>query len=322
MPRSSRVGLHGHWHTVRPLLRQLVALAPPPPSRHWRTFLDDPVAGRVRLTGRLHEADPRAGRGDELLVVVHGLGGSHRSIYTAEAAHAALAAGVSCLRLNLRGADRKGTDYYHAGLTADLDAVLASPDLARFTKIYLLGYSVGGHLVLRYASERPDPRVRAVASNCAPVDLARGGAEIDKPKGAPYRTKVLGGLREIYAEVARRRPVPIPVEEAAKIRTLREWDERVIAPRHGFASADDYYARASVAPRLDRIAIPTLAVVAEQDPMVFVHTVRPHLEGRTNVRSVFLSRGGHVGFPRDVDLGLGHVGDVEAQIVAWLRAPS
>ncbi|MCU0677048.1 MAG: hypothetical protein MUE69_30210, partial [Myxococcota bacterium] len=62
---------------MRPLLRQLAALTPPPPSRHWRTFLDDPVVGRVRLTGRLHEAHPREGRGDELLVVVHGLGGSH-----------------------------------------------------------------------------------------------------------------------------------------------------------------------------------------------------------------------------------------------------
>lgn len=317
MAYSTRVGLHGHWHTVRPLLRQLVVVAPSPPSRHWRTFLDDPIVGRVRLTGRLHEAP-----GDELLVVVHGLGGSHQSIYTSEAAHAALAAGMSCLRLNLRGADRKGTDYYHAGLTVDLEAALASPDLARFTKIYVLGYSLGGHLVLRYASERPSPRVRAFASNCAPLDLATGGAEIDKPKGAPYRSKVLGGLKEIYAEVARRRPVPIPVREAAKIRTLRDWDERVIAPRHGFTGADDYYERASVAPRLDRISLPTLAVVAEQDPMVFLHTVRPHLEGRTNVRSVFVPRGGHVGFPRDVDLGLGLAGDVEAQIVAWLRAPS
>jgi hypothetical protein len=33
-------------------------------------------------------------------------------------------------------------------------------------------------------------------------------------------------------------------------RFRREWDEITVAPRHGFASAVDYYARVSVAPRL------------------------------------------------------------------------
>ncbi len=314
-----RIGLHGHYHTVRPFLRQLVRVSsPPPPSRHWRAYLDDPWVGRVRLTGRLHEV-PGAG---ELLVVVHGLGGSHRSIYMGEAARASVAAGVSCLRLNLRGADRKGSDYYHAGLTADLRAALSSRDLAAYARIYLLGYSLGGHLVLRYASEPgADPRVRAVAALCAPIDLASGAREIDQPKGAVYRAKVLGGLKEIYAEVARRRAVPLPVAEARRIRSLREWDERIVAPRHGFDGVDDYYARASVAPRLDAVTLPALAVVAERDPMVFVHTVRAHLEARTNVRSVFVGRGGHVSFPPDVDLGLGFEGDVEAQTMAWLRDP-
>ncbi|MCB9625050.1 MAG: alpha/beta fold hydrolase [Sandaracinus sp.] len=308
--------LHGHWHTFRPFVRQLVRATPTVPSRHWRTFLDDPDVGRVRLTGRLHEQP-----GDELLVVVHGLGGSHQSIYTLEAARAAASVGVSCLRLNLRGADRKGRDYYHAGLTADLRAALASDELARFRRVYVLGYSLGGHLVLRYASEGVDPRVRAVATNCAPVDLAAGADEIDRPKGAVYRSKVLGGLKEIYAEVAKRRDVPIPVAEAERIRTLREWDTRVVAPRFGFSDADEYYATQSAGPVLDRIVVPALAVVAERDPMVFAHTVRPHLEPCGAVRSVFVARGGHVGFPSDVDLGLGGRGDVESQTLAWLRDP-
>lgn len=314
-----RVGLHGHYHTVRPFLRQLVrASAPPSPCRHWRAYLDDPQVGRVRLTGRLHEV-PGA---SELLVVVHGLGGSHRSIYMGEAARAAVAAGVSCLRLNLRGADRKGSDYYHAGLTADLRAALSSRDLAAYGRIFLLGYSLGGHLVLRYASEPGvDPRVRALAALCAPIDLASGAREIDQPKGAVYRAKVLGGLKEIYAEVARRRAVPVSVAEARRIRSLREWDDRIVAPRHGFDGVDDYYARASVAPRLDGVTLPALAVVAERDPMVFVHTVRPHLESCANVRAVFVGRGGHVSFPADLDLGLGFEGDVEAQTMAWLRDP-
>ncbi|MBX3250693.1 MAG: alpha/beta fold hydrolase [Myxococcales bacterium] len=317
----SRVGLHGHWQTLRPFLTQLLAARPAPPSRHWRTALHDPVVGEVRLTGRLHELP-----GPELLVVVHGLGGSHRSMYMLDAARVAIASGVSCLRLNLRGADRRGSDYYHAGLTVDLRAALEARDLARFESIYVLGYSLGGHVTLRLAAEGLPPRVRSVAAICAPIDLEAGAVEIDKPRSALYRTKLLDGLKEIYAVVASRREVPVPLPEARRIRTLREWDERIVAPRHGFASALDYYRRASVGPLLEAVEAPTLAVVAERDPVVFTHTVRPHLTRQSKVRTVFLERGGHVGFPADIDLGLTDRGGardgLEAQVLGWLRSPS
>ena len=320
-PRHPRgvPSLHGHYWTFRPFLAATLAPAPPPPSRHWRTYLDDPVAGRVRLTGRLQEA-PGA---DALLVVVHGLGGSHGSTYALDAARAAARAGLSCLRLNLRGADRKGVDFYHAGLTADLRAVLADRDVRAYERVHLLGYSLGGHLVIRYAAEGVDPRVASVATVCAPVDLEAGAREIDQPKGAVYRRHVLRGLKEIYGQVARRRPVAAPLEEVRAIDTIRDWDDRVVAPRFGFADAEDYWAKTSVGPRLDAVEVPALVVTAEQDPMVFAHTVRPHLEGRANLRQVFLERGGHVGFPPGVDLGLGlaHRGGLEDQVLAWLRAP-
>ena len=80
-----------------------------------RTFLGLYAAGKAELPA---------------LLIVHGLGGSAKSPYTAKAAHAAAAAGLSSLRLNLRGADLLGEDYYHAGMTADLAAAIASPELA------------------------------------------------------------------------------------------------------------------------------------------------------------------------------------------------
>ena len=309
--------LSGHLWTVGPFLADLVRPPREAAAHGWQTALDDPQVGPVRLTGRLHA--PAGAR--TLLVVVHGLGGSVASSYMIRAAQAAAADGLATLRLNLRGAPRDGEDIHHAGLTADLVAALASPELARFEHVVLLGYSLGAHLVLRYASEEPDSRVRALAAVCAPVDLDRSAEEIDRASRTPYRRHLLRALVEIYASVHRRRSGPLTVPEARRIRTLREWDARVVAPRFGFASAEDYYGRASVAPRLGRIARPTLVVQAARDPMVLARTARPSLERASSSIDVrWLPRGGHVAFPRDVSLGLPGPPGLEPQLVRWLAS--
>lgn len=309
--------LSGHFWTVGPFLADVIRPPREPVARAWQARLEDPRVGAVHLTGRLHAPE----RARTLLVVVHGLGGSVASSYMVRAARAAAREGLATLRLNLRGAARDGEDIYHAGLTADLVAALASPELARFSDVLLLGYSLGAHVVLRYASESPDPRVRALGAVCAPVDLDRSADEIDRPTRLPYRRHLLGALVEIYSSVHRRRSGPVTVAEARRIRTLREWDTRIVAPRFGFASAEDYYSRASVAPRLGRIEKPTLVVQAEHDPMVVARSARPSLErAPSHVDVRWVDRGGHVAFPRDVSLGVpGQLG-IEPQLVRWLAS--
>jgi predicted alpha/beta-fold hydrolase len=262
--------------------------------------MDDPQVGPVRLTGHLRELP-----GDDLLVLVHGLGGSVDSHYMIRGAKAAEAAGLSCLRVNLRGADRGGDDYYHAGLTGDLHAALASPEAGRFRRIWVIGYSLGGHVVLRTATEGVDPRLQAVAAVCAPVDLELSVVEIDSPGFWLYRRYLLRSLSDIYRAVAARRPVPYPVERLGEIRTIREWDDRVVAPRHGFADAADYYARMSVAPWLPELRIPALLLNSECDPMVPARAVRPALERESPNLRVDWVRGGHVAFP-------------DTEVIAWL----
>jgi predicted alpha/beta-fold hydrolase len=311
------VSVRGHLWTLAPRVRH--RLRPPrlAPSRAWETVVDDPQVGAVRVTGRLREA-PGSG---ELLLLVHGLGGSTDSHYLDGGAAAAEAAGISSLRVNLRGSDRQGNDFYHAGLTADLHAALASAELRRYRRIYALGYSLGGHVVLRLATEAGDERLAAAAAVCSPLDLALSQREIDAPRAWLYRRYLVRSLIEIYAAVAARRPVPLPVAAVRRVRTIREWDDLVVAPRHGFADAGDYYARASVAPRLHALRVPALLVNAESDPMVPARAVRPALAlpaPRLEVR--WIAAGGHVGFPGGLDLGWGERPGVDAQVVSWLRA--
>jgi predicted alpha/beta-fold hydrolase len=305
--------LAGHFSTLVPFVRHALAPARAPSHSPWETMLDDPDVGPVRLTGHLQE-HPGA---RSILLVVHGLGGSATSHYAIPAAIAAQAHGISCLRMNLRGADLTGTDFYHAGLTSDLRAAIASLP-PRYERIDLLGYSMGGHVALRYAAESPDPRVRAVASVCAPLDLERSATDFDRPVRAFYRHHVLSGLKRIYAAVGKRRAVAFPVQTALRIGKIRSWDEHVVAPRFGFTSAEDYYARVSAVFALPSIARPTLVIAAKADPMVPEQTLRPAARKCSpSVDWRWVDRGGHVGFPPDLDLGFSGGRGLERQIFEW-----
>src|SRR5436190_15871230 len=231
---------------------------------------------------------------------------------------------MASLRLSLRGADGLGEDYYHAGLIDDLTAALRCSDLARFERLYLLGYSLGGHVTLRLAATADSPRLAAVAAVCAPVDLRRTSEIIDRRlAAAPYRIYLLSALKVIYAAVAARRAVPHPVELVQKIRRMRDWDDLVVAPRYGFDGALDYYARMSVGPLLGDLRVPTLMISTLHDPMVPAETVAPWLGRVPEALTVrWIDEGGHLGFPDDVDLGLALAGggrSFENQILTWLR---
>lgn len=305
----------GHYWTLTPRLRPL---PPDPPSEPWSLTVEDPDLGPVRLSGRWSEAPaagpdpavPNTPRPREAVLLLHGIAGCADSRYCRLGAASALEMGMACLRLNLRGADRAGEDYYHAGLTSDLEAALGSPELAPYDRIYVVGYSLGGHLALRLGTvvDGDGPlagRLAGVAGLCSPLDLEACQRAFDRPPTALYRLFVLRGLKQLYSAVAARRPVPLAPAKARRIRTLRQWDERVVAPRWGFDGAADYYARASVGPRLGRLSVPALLVAGEDDPMVPPSTLHPVLEGGdTGTLEVrWLAGAGHLGFPPGLRLG-------------------
>jgi uncharacterized protein len=309
--------LHGHYWTLAPHLLKALRPPPVPLARHFSVRLTDERIGPLTLTGRLSEL-PGA---DTLVIVVHGLGGSARSKYIHATARAAIAEGLSCLRLNLRGADRLGHDYYHAGQASDVHAALGAPELAHYRHVLLVGWSIGGHVALRYVQGAVDSRLRAAAILCAPVDLDASATAFDASKTNVYRSYVLGGLKEMYQAVARRQDVPVPLSRALRIRTMREWDDLVVAPRYDFASARDYYRAVSAGPHMASIDVPTLFVATRFDPMIPEATVRPALEHASAALDVrWLRRGGHVGFPGNTDLGQPGPPGLEPQVITWLRS--
>lgn len=260
---------------------------------------------------------------------MHGLAGSGHSGYVRRLMREVVAQGWSALAVNLRGADGRGEDIYHAGLGSDLAVVLES--VPGEGPVYLVGYSLGGHLMLRYlagvcpegggregAPVAPDARVRAAVAVCPPLDLVACVGLIDAPSARLYRRSLLRRLNKLYASVSDRRGVPEQARRARSARSIREWDERVVAPRFGFHGAEDYYRTVSVGPVLEGVPCPTLVVVARHDPMVPSSTLEPYLDANPRVETAWVERGGHVAIPRRA-LGLGR-GSPERQLVDWLAS--
>jgi len=307
--------LRGHLWTLWPLFRAVTRPPRQPAGEPWRERVPDDAMGTVELTGLLRRPDGAR----DLLILLHGLGGSATSRYLPPAVRCADRCGLATLRLNLRGSDLEGQDIYHAGLSCDLASTLASEQLADFERIYVFGYSLGGHIALRYATEVEDPRLRAVAAVCTPLDMERAQRNFDRRSCGLYRRYILHSLKQIYASVAARRPVPHPPQVVSRITTIREFDACTVVPRFGFRSPEDYYRKVSVGPLLGGLRVPSLLVEVDGDPMVPLDTVRPWLAGASPQLDVrFVRRGGHVGFPADLDLGFDAPPGIENQLIHWL----
>ncbi len=314
--RRLRDRLAGHFWTVAPALKAALIPQSAPAAQTFNAVVDDPVVGLVQLNGWLSEVPGT----ETLTLIVHGLAGNADSHYCLAASRAAQQAGFSSLRLSLRGADGSGEDIYHGGLIEDLKAALSSPSLVHYRRVFLVGYSFGGHLALRAAIEGIDPRLQAVAAICPPLDLKATMKACDAPARRFYRRSINSALNKNYARVVARRKMPTPLSILKRAQTCDEWNDLAIVPRFGFASLADYYERASVATDIHRLRLPTLIVVSENDPIVRPEDVIPALsEASPAVTVHWVRQGGHVHFPSDLDLKQGGALGLESQVYGWLN---
>jgi len=253
-----------------------------------------PLADGDRLWALLNR--PGRDSAKPLIVLVHGLTGSEdsRNIKTSAAYH--LQRGYPVLRLNLRGAGPsrgQGPHHYHAGRSADLrEAVAALPPPLKSSGLLLVGVSLGGNVCLKLLGENIGTGdIIAAATVCAPIDLKMAQLRIGARRNAVYERHL---LRSMCADARAR---GTPEEVLARVHTVYDFDDLVVAPNNGFQNAEDYYRQSSAGPFIDAIQIPTLLIHTRTDPWV---PARMYLE-RTwkdgGAATLLMSPGGgHVGF--------------------------
>ncbi|HSK42234.1 MAG TPA: alpha/beta fold hydrolase [Arenibaculum sp.] len=249
------------------------------------------------LSGILGLPDQR--RADApLAILVHGLTGCADSYYMHASSLMLLRRGLPVLRLNLRGAGPSRSacrEFYHAGRSADLRTVLRQlPDRLTAGGVVLVGYSLGANLVLKLAGEDLGDPVRAVAGISAPIDLRAASLCMMRRRNWFYHRHLVRAMR------AGALAGPLDPAEADAVRaaaTCWDFDDRFVAPRHGWRGAGDYYAANSARHFLDAIRLPTLVVHALDDPWIPGSMYRAYDWSRNpRLVPVLANGGGHVGF--------------------------
>jgi len=234
-------------------------------------------------------------------VLVHGLAGSSLSPYIVRVANMMLRLGIRPVRMNLRGAgDGFGLakKTYHAGRTGDLRAVVETLAAeAPGSPIGLIGFSLGGALTLKLASEaleNPVAGLDCVLAANPPLDLSACCQHMRLREQKVYD---LGFTRLLVREVKRlhiRFPELGP-DDLAGVKSVFDFDDRYTAPRNNFRNAEDYYAQSSAGPVLHRISLPGLVVHAEDDPFIPAQSTRS-VAFPTSLALELIPSGGHLGY--------------------------
>ena len=230
-------------------------------------------------------------RGD--LVMVHGLEGSGAAGYMRGLSAAALDAGFAAHRFHMRtcgGTENLCQTLYHAGLTSDLLAVLRELKPA-----VLVGFSLGGNVVLKLAGELGDKAaesIRGVVAVSTPLDLAACAERLRAPENRVYEMRFVRKMRARLRATGR-------YDESAftGLRSVREIDDRITAPSFGFGDAANYYRTQSAIGYLDRIRVPVLLIQAKDDPLVpFAIFESGAVHGNPRIELLVTEHGGHLGF--------------------------
>jgi predicted alpha/beta-fold hydrolase len=243
------------------------------------------------------------------LIVVHGLEGSSESQYMLGIARSGLAAGMNVVRMNQRncgGMDHCAPTLYNSSRSADVAAVVGNlVERDRIPGFVLIGFSMGGNLVLKLAGEwgsGAPAEFRGVAAVCPAINLAAGADALHEPANRIYEYYFLLQLFRRFRRKVRLFPQAFDASRLRGVNTLREFDDRVTAYYCGFTGADDYYARAAAANVIARIARPTLVIHAANDPFVrILPETRQALLANRNITYVETEDGGHCAFVGDDD---------------------
>jgi predicted alpha/beta-fold hydrolase len=305
----------GHLQTIWPVFfsRRFDGAKPALRRERWTT----PDGDFIDVDWQGEEAGP------PLLVLFHGLEGSSSSHYAQAFAAEARRRGWRFAVPHFRGCSgeiNRARRAYHSGDHEEVGWMLARFRALHGGPIVAVGISLGGNALLRFAEEagtHAGERVRAVAAVSAPLDLAAGGRAIGRGFGRQVYTRMFMRTMKRKALIKLgQHPGLFDAGRMRAARDLRDFDEIFTGPLHGFAGADDYYARCSAKPHLDRIRIPALVLNARNDPFLPASALPRANEVGPCVTLWQPAHGGHVGFADG--RWPGHLKTLPARVAGWL----
>ena len=280
---------NGHVQTILPVLLQRRARA-----AFTRERLELPDGDFLDLDW-LRQGSQR------LVILAHGLEGSSTQTYIRGMAATLAGAGWDSLAYNFRGCSGEPNRLpraYHSGETEDLRAVIAHA-VAAYSTIALVGFSLGGNVILKYLGEAPShPAIRTAAAICAPIDLAACARKLDQRRSNRiYLRRFIVSLVDKIEAKATLFPDIVDATGARNLDSFQAFDDRYTGPMHGFRDAEDYWTQSSARQFLRNITVPTLLLQPRNDPFLAPEAYPwPEAEANPHFFLETPESGGHVGF--------------------------
>lgn len=261
------------------------------------------------------------------LVLFHGLEGSSRSHYAQAFAHWARGHGFGFAVPHFRGCSgeiNRAPRAYHSGDFEEAGWILERLRRRAGAPLVAVGVSLGGNVLLRWAEEAGESAAHVASSVCAvsaPIDLAAGGRAIGRGLNRfVYTPMFLRTMRPKALAKLAQFPRLFDRDALLAARDLHAFDNIFTAPLHGFRDADDYWARASAKPQLDRIRIPALVVNARNDPFVPAASLPTAAQAGRCVTLWQPAHGGHVGFAAGAPPG--NLSTLPDAVMRWAKSVS
>jgi predicted alpha/beta-fold hydrolase len=238
----------------------------------------------------------------KIVILCHGLEGSSDSKYIQATAKLLSLNGYSIAAMNYRfcsGEINRQLTTYHSGKTDDLHVVI-NYVLPNYDSVYLVGFSLGGNLILKYNGDSLfslSPKIKANVAISVPVDLKGSSISLKRFENVLYRWRFLRTLSKKMHLKHQQFPNELDVAPLKKVKTLTDFDDFFTSKINGFKDAEDYYLKASSKQFIPNISMPTLLINALDDPFLS-NSCFPIREAKENSNFFLMTpfHGGHVGF--------------------------
>jgi predicted alpha/beta-fold hydrolase len=233
-----------------------------------------------------------------LVVIFHGIEGNSNSQYCRRMMNYIQNIGWSGVVLNFRGCSGEinlKPKFYHFGDTADMEWILSYLRKIRTNKIYAVGFSLGGHALLKFLGENTEQKfVSAAVALSVPFDIQKSVKHIDNGFNMIYRITILKTLMpkiKLYLQQINKDYVYDP-----NVRSFEQFSRSYFLLFYNYKDINDYYHQTKYKQFLHKIKAPTLILQARNDPLVPVENwpQKSELSASTKLHST--KEGGHCGF--------------------------
>jgi len=204
------------------------------------------------------------------VLLLHGFEGDAQRPYVVGMAHHFTSLGFDVAAINYRGCSGEPNNQlksYHAGKTDDVDLAVQAIVDEGYSKIGIIGFSLGGNLVIKYLAEEESKNRKEIIGGVGvsvPIVLDTSSYRMQENQNWIYNNRFILRLRK-KVKVKRH----LMTEEMYKgfftTKNIREIDELYTAPLFGYENAQDYYRKVSGHHLLHALNHPFLAINAKND---------------------------------------------------------